>query len=233
MLRVTRIGIRFVGIFPIFVLLGGMGNAHAQEQFCIQGQYKYSDAKCPEGCTDQGECTTRTDGLPNPKFWCCCPTGFPPSGGCGGSTINTGGSKPTTSPWAASVAIQQTSNPTLTDEVLRLVRDNVLQRNQRGKRYVDLVYKFSGDVDQILSTNSKLVTDTTTFLNENLPLFIKLANVQKVTVSNKKIEQVLALLKRYSDAASGNLELRRAIANAQSDLKNKQFLAQLGVRVVN
>lgn len=247
MFQVTTHGFVSVGIFLIIALFGGLEDAYAQCGTCITGQYKYCDGDCPKEHTQQGECTTRYDPLCNPQKWCCCSNDYRPDD-VGGETTPGGppGSigpcpvpdgpvpdedKPL--PWAVSAAVKKTPDPTFTDNVLRLVRDNVLRKNERGQKYVELVYKFSGDVDQISSTNPSLVTETTALLNENLSLLLKLANGQKITISKSKIDQALALLEKYSNAAGKNVGLRRAITNATSGLKDKQFLMKLGIQVKN
>lgn len=239
MFQVTTHGFVSVGIFLTLASLGGLEDAYAGCGDCLEGrQYKYLESACPPEHTDQGECTTRDVPNCSPQQWCCCDNNYiidededdvdeeePPE--------SDSEDKPKDSPWAVSAAVKKTPDPTFTDNVLRLVRDNVLRKNERGKRYVELVYKFSGDVDQILSTNPSLVTETTALLNENLPLLLKLANGQEITISRSKIDQALALLEKYSNAAGKNVELRRAITNATSGLKDKQFLMKLGIQVKN
>ncbi len=61
----------------------------------------------------------------------------------------------------------------------------------------------------------------------------KFSKGEEITVTNSKIDQALALLENYSNAAGKNAELRRAITNAVSGLKNKKFLRKLGIQVKN
>jgi hypothetical protein len=247
MLRVTLHRLVPAGLFLIVALAVGPENVFAQCGQCITGQYRYCDGDCPPEHTDQGECTTRYDATCSPEKWCCCSNSYVP-GNAGGETTPGGpptsiGECPTPSGgggkddskepswWAASAAVAKTPDPTFTDNVLRLVRDNVLRKSARGKGYIDAVYKHSGDVERILTANPALVKETTARLNENLTLLLKLANDREITVEKKKVDQALALLRKYSNAAGKNAGLKKAIDDAASGLRDRKFLMELGIRV--
>ena len=220
-------------------------NALAQVGTCPEGQYKYCDGDCPPEHTDQGECTTRIEQTP-PARWCCCYNSYSPDDvgdqtTPGGPPTSIGdcpppddGTKPPESkPWAASAAIAKTADPKFTDNVLRLVRDNVLRRNERGQRYVKLVYRFSDDVEQILATNPSLVSRTTDLLTENLKLLMRLANGETITIGSRKTKLALALLDDYSPGAGENADLKRAIEKAREGLQDRTYLMSLGIRVTD
>lgn len=241
-LRVAGLGLALAGLVIAAAWLAATQDALAAGE-CIEGMYKYCDGECPPEHTQQGECTTRLEQVGGTETrWCCCDNDYRPEDAGGETTIggpptsigqcpSSDEEKPPESTWAATAAIRQTANPRFTDSVLYLVRDNILERNPKGKAHVEAVYRFAGPVDQILKENPKLAADTAALLTENLVVLLRLANDLRVTVSGRKIEQAVGLLERYSKAAGDNAELKQAIARAQRELKDRAFLQQLGIAV--
>lgn len=231
------------GVFFALAMLSGWNAAWAQPGTCPAGQYKYCDGDCPPEHTGQGECTTRLEQVGGTTVrWCCCYNDYRPED-AGGETTEGGpptsigecpvddGAKPPEPSWAATAAVKRTANPGFTDAVLYLVRDNVLKRNPKAKTHVDAVYRFSREVDQLLAKNPKLAAETATLLGQNLSLLLQLANTQTLAIAPSKVEQAVGLLEKYSKAAGASAELKQAIARAQADLKNNDFLQQLGILV--
>ena len=204
------------------------------------GWYLYCDGDCPSDLTQQGECTTRLEGG---LKYCCCPDGFTPEDA--GDETTPGGpptdigecpdedKPPESSPWAASSAVMQTSDPGAMDTALYAVRDNVLVKNQRGKEYVKQLYRFSDDVDQLLADNPTLRKETTRLLEDNYQLLFKLGAGSDINVPAAKVTQASMLLKKYAKAAGGNKELKRAISRAIEGLGDRQYLQELGIRVTD
>lgn len=233
--------------FSILGMIVSADEASAQCGSCVSGMYLYCNGDCPSDATGQGECTTRYDANCAEEKWCCCDNSFvgpnPPNttttDGYGPivydcpDVIDAGGDEKDPDGWAATAAIKKTSNPTYTDDVLRLVRDNVLQRSDRGKGYIDAVYKYSDDVDKILAKNPRLVVATAAMMSENLPILVKLGKGEKVSVEKGKVKEAVALLERYRDAAGENPGLQKALAEAMSGLKDREFLGELGIRVTD
>lgn len=236
-------------VFSALGLLGGAEETYAQCGSCVSGMYIYCNGDCPSQYTGQGECTTRYDATCQPEKWCCCDNSFvledapntttttggygPVVGDCPRSIDTDEDEKDQTNPWAATAAIQQTSNPSFTDNVLRLVRDNVLNKSARGKGYIDAVYKYSDDVEKLLAANPRLVKETAAMMSENLPLLLQLGNGKTISVEKSKVQQALVLLEKYADAASKNPGLKQALADAMRGLKDRQLLTEMGIRVVD
>lgn len=251
--RIGGIALRTAGMVAIWAALGAPQGAEAAVGDCLDNQWRMCWGDCPEEHTDQGECTTRIEQTP-PNRWCCCSDYYDPFGSgettpapppdsdrdCadvgpaqepGDDTTTEDDVKDPPPPWAISAAVAKTANPKRTDAALGGVRDNILVKNERTKKYVELVAKFSDEIDQILENNPRLVERTASMLQENLPLVMQLAKGQEITVEREKIRQASALLDRYAAADGASKELKRAIANVQEDLKNRRLLQELGVRV--
>src|SRR5688572_25103151 len=115
------------------------GPVRAQDP-CIANQYRLCLGECPEGTTDQGECTTRLNTITNER-WCCCPDFYNPNESAeettpappGDSerqctavevvdgdapTTESDDDKPPESSWAASAAVNLTAQPELTNQTL-------------------------------------------------------------------------------------------------------------------
>lgn len=222
---------------------------------CLDTQYRLCNGECPAGTTDQGECTTRLEQVGGSETrWCCCENSFNPFGDsttpadptdsnqeCSaielpGTTTVENGCDPSKEdcpgpPWAASAAVNKTVDPTKTDNVLSAVRDNVLRKNDATRKYVRIVYRLADEIDAVYERNPTLVQDTARMLNENLPILVRLGRGEQVSVSGQTMRQVQSMLDRFAAAEGISEELKRAIASAQEDLRDRRLMRQLGVRV--
>lgn len=99
------------------------------------------------------------------------------------------------------------------------VRDNVLVKNQRTKKYVKLIYTHAKEIERILMNNPKLVMQSAAMLDNNLQLLTRIGNGERVTVKSEKIERVSALLDEFAKSPKASDELKRAIAHVKEDLE--------------
>lgn len=238
------------------IALFTLGNPAMAAGECLDTQYRLCYGECPAGTTDQGECTTRLEQVGGSETrWCCCENSFNPFGDsttpadptdsdqeCSAIDLpgtTTGGNDecdpskedcPEPS-WAASAAVNNTVDPTKTDNVLSAVRDNVLRKNNATRKYVRIIYRLADEIDAVYTRNAALTQDTARMLNENLPILVRLGRGEQVRVSGQTMRQVQAMLDRFAAEEGISEELKRTIASAQKDLTDRQLMRQLGVHI--
>lgn len=78
--RRNRTRLQIVGVVSVLALIAGLETAQAVPGECLDNRYRLCWGDCPQGTTDQNECTPRIEQTP-PAKWCCCPDTYPPGGG--------------------------------------------------------------------------------------------------------------------------------------------------------
>lgn len=228
------------------------GPLRAQDP-CIVNQYRLCLGECPEGTTDQGECTTRLNTSTDER-WCCCPDSYSPLEYSDSTTPGAPGDSdrmctavevqdadapvptdetkdPPPPPWAISAAVNMTARPRLTDDTLSQIRIKVIEQNARTARYVPLVYRLADEVEKIYAENPALVEQTARLIDNNLPILIRLAGGGSVSVRRETVQQLDTLMERVANAPAASNELRISLRSARQDLNDAELLRELGVTI--
>jgi hypothetical protein len=135
-----------------------------------------------------------------------------------------------TSPCAATEAAMLMSGPA---RVLRLTadfRDVVLSKSARGRDYIGIYYRFSGDLVDIMRFRPDLLARTVWHYARNLPVLEQMIAGRAATVDRAQIEAVDELLTGYAESSS-NPDLKVALGGLRRDLRDPAVLKAFGISV--
>jgi hypothetical protein len=129
----------------------------------------------------------------------------------------------------ATTAVEGTATAESTLNTLHVLRDNVLARNRRGRRYIQLYYQNAEEANSILLTDFGLLLRTQELLDRFMPAIHSVAAERAVTLRQADIEEIDQFLADISVGSSRRMQ--SAIGEIRRDLQNSATLAQFGVRV--
>jgi C1A family cysteine protease len=111
--------------------------------------------------------------------------------------------------------------------LLRRYRDEVLVPLPAGKKYVELLYKHSGEVAAIFMENPSLMADAGKLISGLLPEIRDSLEGKEMKLSKKEIANIESLLNRFEAGVSPGLKL--AIRKVRMDLRKGKIFKQLGI----
>ena len=114
--------------------------------------------------------------------------------------------------------------------VLRRYRDEALVPHPLGRKYVDLLYKNSEDIAQLLLENPLLAADAGEVIDELMPAINDYLENGEIELSREKLNVMAVFLTRL--AMQANPRVRRVIHKFKSTLRKEVLLNQLGI-VIN
>jgi hypothetical protein len=116
-------------------------------------------------------------------------------------------------------------------DAAREVRDGVLARTERGRRYTDLYYRFAGEAVRIMMLNPMLMLRSREIVERYEPVIEAMAAGREVTLTPGDLDEIEALLTAFGDR--GSAELRDAIRAACRDLRNPEVRTEFRVRLAD
>ncbi len=184
---------------------------------CIKGQYNVYNEECKQSELDSDQCTTRTEQTPEAR-WCCCDCEYELSK-CGKlfDSIFTGSKK---------------SNVSKMMDTTRKFRDNSLKQSKLWSRYIDLYYKKTETLTNIMLKNPKLAKHTAIVLKDNLKLMRTLSSGKRAKVKAEHMFEVLRLLKEYASVDMKDKEMAKFAHQLSAHLMDSKWLDSLGITVV-
>ena len=114
-------------------------------------------------------------------------------------------------------------------EVLRETRDTRLTRTALGQSLIDLYYKHSEEISDILRTDIELQILAGTVVNEMAEKALLLNNNEKVKIDRGLIKSILEVAHLINNNASPNL--RRAIKKVRKEINRGTIFRQLGMTI--
>lgn len=114
-------------------------------------------------------------------------------------------------------------------DLYRRLRDSVLGNSVRGKQYVNLYYRLSGEALDIVAKNPRLVPRLLEILEEEEPLVRQLVATGSGTLREADRQKIDDLLRDV--APSGSDRFWTAVNELRNDLYDDEALEQFGVTV--
>jgi hypothetical protein len=114
-------------------------------------------------------------------------------------------------------------------EVLRETRDTRLTRTARGQSLIDLYYKHSEEISDILLTDRDLQIITANVVNEIVEKALSLNNNEKVTIDRGLVKSILEVANLINKNASPNLRI--AIKKVKKEIKRGTIFRKLGITI--
>ncbi len=111
--------------------------------------------------------------------------------------------------------------------LLRRYREEVLVPHPAGKKYVELLYKHSGEIARTFMENPSLMAGAGRLINGLLPAIRDSLEGTEMMLSKKKIDSIESLLNRFEAEASPGLKL--TIRKVRMDLRKGKMFKQLGI----
>ena len=126
-------------------------------------------------------------------------------------------------------AIMALENNSQQLSILRLFRDDVLSKTDRGQQYVELYYTYGQEISQLLDSDKGLKMQAASVLMEALPLF------NRLLAGSTNVELPEHLARAAKDVADGigaraGADLRIALDSVIADLHDAAALKQLGLK---
>jgi hypothetical protein len=113
---------------------------------------------------------------------------------------------------------------------LRDFRDEVLLSNQRGKKYVELLYAHSVEIALLLLESPGLSSQTAEVMAKLQPGLKSLVEGEGMTVSHELMDEIELLLEEFEAKASPGL--RTAIERVKREIKKGDVFKQLGIKEI-
>jgi hypothetical protein len=114
-------------------------------------------------------------------------------------------------------------------EVLRETRDTRLTRTALGRSLVDLYYKHSAEISDILLADSDLQIIATNVVNEIVEKALSLNNNETVHMDRALVKRILKVASLINKNASPNLRI--AIIKVKKEIKRGNIFRKLGMTV--
>jgi hypothetical protein len=116
-------------------------------------------------------------------------------------------------------------------QLLRELRDKLLAKNEDGRKYRNLYYRYSWELLVIFFTDDELRVKSVGLCRELLPMIETLIVHQETVMSAEMVEKIRELLGEIALHASPSL--KEVLRNIQADVKKKGKLESLGIIVSN
>ena len=113
---------------------------------------------------------------------------------------------------------------------LRDFRDEVLLSNQKGKKYVELLYAHSVEIALLLLESHDLSSQAAEVISKLQPGAKSLLDGKEMTISQGLMDEIELLLEEFEAKASPGL--RTAIRRVKQEIKKGDILKQLGIKEI-
>lgn len=196
----------------------------AQVGSCRDGMHNVYNKACEQRELDTDMCTTRYEQTPE-SYWCCCEEGAPIVD-CSKLFDAIFGS--ITSSGSSSASSSSASNAMT---VSRALRDSLLEKSELGTEYIKMYYSNVTNMTIFLAKNPKIAIKTAKIFRANMPLLIDLSEGRTVTLSKKKRNNALELLKEYVEISGKNSEIGISAIKVHDDLESGKSLKEFGIQL--
>jgi hypothetical protein len=133
-------------------------------------------------------------------------------------------------PCPVSTAMRGTSNrKNGTLATLRAFRDDVMLQTPEGQRYVSLLEEHGLELSRLVVLHQALRKDMQRVIKKLLPAVKNVLAEGEATLSRSQVAAIAKLLKDFADKARP--ELREALEQGQSELRNEDVLEAFGFHV--
>ncbi len=115
--------------------------------------------------------------------------------------------------------------------LLRELRDKVLAKNENGKNYINVYYRYSWELLLILFINDELGMETVGVFKKLFPAINNLLVDREAFVTAKSIEEARKLLERVALYAGPQFKI--VLKSIQVDIKNREKMETFGIIVTD
>jgi len=115
--------------------------------------------------------------------------------------------------------------------LLRELRDKVLAKNENGRNYINVYYRYSWELLLILFINDELGMETVGVFKKLFPAINNLLVDREAFVTAKSIEEVRKLLERVALYAGPQFKI--VLKSIQIDIKNREKMETFGIIVTD
>ena len=113
--------------------------------------------------------------------------------------------------------------------LLRRFRDEALELQPWGKRWVQLLYNNSEEIANLMLEDPLLTAEAGKIIDQLIPVVQSYLENKEMKLSVEQLDSILILLSCFESKAS--LGLKRVISTFRSDLSRRDILSQRGVIV--
>jgi len=113
--------------------------------------------------------------------------------------------------------------------LLRELRDKVLAKDEDGRNYIKLYYRYSWELLVILFINDELRMKSMEIFKQLLPAIRGLLADRETVVAEEMVEEIRGILEKIAPHASP--QLKEVLKTVQADIKDREKLETFGIIV--